>query len=67
MEVPVEVPVYVDRPMIDEDWLRRYQELEEELGGMMRENQTLKSENHSLRASMGKLQGNLDLLSQHNR
>lgn len=34
---------------------------------MMKENQVLKSENHTLRASMGKLQGNLDLLSQHNR
>ena len=34
MEVPVEieVPVYIDRPMVDEDWLRRFHELEEELG-----------------------------------
>ena len=69
VEVPfeVEVPVYIDRPVIDEEWVRRFQELEEELGGMMKENQYLKSENHSLRASMGKLQGNLELLNQHNR
>lgn len=34
---------------------------------MMRENHTLKSENHGLRTSLSKVQGNMDLLSQHNR
>jgi hypothetical protein len=34
---------------------------------MMRENQALKSENFSLKTTVGKLQGNLDLLNAHNR
>ena len=59
--------MYIDRPMVDEEWIRRFQDLEEELGGMMRENQVLKSENHGLKMSIGKLQANLDLLNSHNR
>ena len=34
---------------------------------MMRENHSLKSELHSLRSSVGKLQANLELLNQHNK
>jgi regulator of replication initiation timing len=47
--------------------VRRFQELEDELGGMMRENQALKGENHGLRSTVGKLQSSLEVLNQHNR
>jgi regulator of replication initiation timing len=68
VDVPyeIEVPVYIDRPSIDDEWIRRYHDLEDELGAMMNENQLLKSENHGLKMSLGKLQTNLDLLNHHN-
>lgn len=66
MPVEIEVPVYIDRPMVDEDWLRRFHELEEELGVALADNQTLKAQNHSLRATITQLQGSLELLTLHN-
>jgi len=60
------VPIYIDRPIVDEEWLRKFNDLEDELGSMMNENQALKSENHKLKANMSSLQKNLDLLSRHN-
>ena len=62
----IEVPIYIDRPIVDEEWLRKFHDLEDELGMMMNENQVLKSENHKLKANVSSLQKNMDLLSRHN-
>lgn len=53
--------------MVDEEWIRKFQELEDELGVMMKENQILKSENYKLKQTVSKLDANLEILSNHNR
>ena len=52
--------------MVDDEWLRKYHEIEEELGEFMRENQAIKGENHKLRMIVNKQQTNLELLNSHN-
>jgi hypothetical protein len=45
--------------VVDDDWMRRLHQLEDELGVFMRENHSLKSDNHQLKVTIKTLQENL--------
>ena len=68
IEVPIEVPVYVDRGNgDDEHFLIKIRHLEAEMEELIRSNDCLCQENYDLRANLEVLTRNLEVLSRHNQ
>ena len=64
--MPYEVPIYIDKPVIDEEMINKLSELEKDVAGLMKENEELKYENGHLRVMVQQMCQNVEILKKHN-
>lgn len=60
------MPVYIDKPVIDEDMINKLSELEKDVAGLMKENEELKYENSHLKVLTQHMCQNVEILKKHN-
>ena len=66
VEVPIEKPIYIDRPYVENETLDRLKKYEMEIEHLMRINGELDDENRELRATCDQLSENIEILRNHN-
>ena len=60
------MPVYIEKPLFDEEVIQKITDLEKDVMGLMKENEQLKAENEHLKSITCQLSQNMGILKKHN-